>query len=181
MIPGSYVAASGRLFYSIFSNPFGQFTSTTTNFLLQSAGYTDSDLLFNFDAGSFINNYTPGQGNRGISTSYLHRLGAYPEYGTVNAQLDCVEPYDSVSCKNTDRAYLEGTYSRPGTYNLMNILVTSRLGNIVPMNFDGRGGYQCQSNNAQVYTAPYEVVDNSYIAVVMFNDENADGIKQIRD
>jgi hypothetical protein len=178
MIPGSYVAASGRLFYSIFSNPFGQFTSTTTNFLLQSAGYTDSDLLFNFDAGSFINNYTPGQGNRGISTSYLHRLGAYPEYGTVNAQLDCVEPYDSVSCKNTDRAYLEGTYSRPGTYNLMNILVTSRLGNIVPMNFDGRGGYQCQSNNAQVYTAPYEVVDNSYIAVVMFNDENADGIKQ---
>ena len=44
-----------------FSNPFGLFTSTTTNSLLQSTGYTDSDLFFNFDAGSFINNYTSGQ------------------------------------------------------------------------------------------------------------------------
>lgn len=178
MIPGSYVAASGRLFYSIFSNPFGLFTNATTSSLLQSTGYTDQDLLFNFDAGSFMNTYSPGMGNLGIGSSYFHRLGAYPEYGTSNTRLDCVAPYNSVSCKNADRSYLEGTYSRPGTYNLMNILVTSRLGGLVPINFDGRGSYQCQSSNAQVYMAPYEVVDNSYIAVVMFNDENADGIKQ---
>lgn len=177
MIPGSYVAASGRLFYSIFSNPFN-FTSATTTSLLQSTGYTDTDLLFNFDAGSFISDYTPGQGNTGIGTSFSSRLGAYPEYGATSSRLDCIAPYNSTSCKNFERSYLEGTYSRPGTYNLMNILVTSRLGSIVPMNFDGRGGYQCQSNNSQVFNAPYEIIDNSYIAVVMFYDENADGIKQ---
>ena len=85
MIPGSYVAASGRLFYSILSDY--TFTGATTTALFQSTGYTDQDLLFNFDAGSFLNNYSYGNGE-GIGSSYYHRLGAYPEDGSAISRLD---------------------------------------------------------------------------------------------
>lgn len=112
----------------------------------------------------------------GTTSPYIISLRA-GDYGTNDGAYNPTDYNyiaDIVNIPETDIPFLN---SRPGTYRLFNFLYTFRdevNGSTTASNY-----YDCYSGNMKVSDNTYSIVPNSYIDIVMFYDENENGIQDV--
>lgn len=123
-------------------------------------GFSETqDLLYDFDAGAFLND---------VRSQGAHLVG--DPSGRYDYDTDI-----PLSWQNAEDLRSKGEASRPGTYRLFNFLYTVR--DETNLTYGSGSIWDCVSSNMKVFQDTYEVVANSQISIVMFYDEDGDGVR----
>ena len=136
--------------------PPGTPSTVITSQQMSESGIASTDLITALDAGSFLS----------PSPIYQQLLSLV---GDSSGQFDYITNNQSSYNAASDKMD-ELNASRPGTYKLFNFLYTTRD------EANTYASYDCVSSNMQVFTDTYQVIPNSFIDVVIFNDKNGNGV-----